>query len=128
MPKLYSAQLVDCRDTYTHCVVPESSVASTDCVPAWLNLLALSTNTQLLLVLLCGINVIEIGSVALQMGTFKLTRHRRRLFRMSPIHHHFEMLGWPESTVIIRFWLIAGVFVVVTLGFFVADFTHLSGG
>ena len=93
-----------------------------------LALLALSTNTQLLLILICGINVVEIGSVALQMITFKLTKHRRRLFRMSPVHHHFEMAGWPETTVIIRFWLIAGIFVVIALGFFVADFTRLSGG
>jgi phospho-N-acetylmuramoyl-pentapeptide-transferase len=47
---------------------------------------------------------------------------------MSPVHHHFEMAGWPETTVIIRFWLIAGIFVVIALGFFVADFTRLSGG
>ena len=44
----------------------------------------------------------------MQMGVFKASGRKRRLFRMSPIHHHFELVGWPETTVIIRFWLIAG--------------------
>jgi phospho-N-acetylmuramoyl-pentapeptide-transferase len=74
-----------------------------------LALLALGTNTQILLVLICGINVIEAGSVAIQMGVFKASGRTRRLFRMSPIHHHFELLGWPETTVIIRFWIIQGI-------------------
>ena len=81
-----------------------------------LAMLALTTNTQLLLLLICGINVIEAGSVALQMGVFKASGRTRRLFRMSPIHHHFELIGWPETTVIIRFWLIAAVCVAVALG------------
>ena len=92
-----------------------------------LALLALATNTQLLLPLLCGLNVIEIGSVAVQMGVFKATRGRRRLFRLSPIHHHFEMAGWAETTVIIRFWLIAGFLVMCGLGVFIADFTNRAG-
>lgn len=95
---------------------------------AALALLALTTDTQLLLVLLCGLNVLEIGSVALQMSVFKASRGRRRLFRLSPVHHHFEMVGWPETTVIIRFWLIAGMFVVAGVGVFIADFTHQVGG
>lgn len=95
---------------------------------AALSLLALTTDTQLLLPILVGLNVIEIGSVALQMTVFKATRGRRRVFRLSPVHHHFEMVGWPETTVIIRFWLIAGIFVVLGVGIFVADFTHLVGG
>ncbi len=92
-----------------------------------LALLALATNTQLLLPLLCGLNVIEIGSVAVQMGVFKATKGRRRLFRLSPIHHHFEMAGWAETTVIIRFWLIAGFLVMCGLGVFIADFTNRAG-
>lgn len=95
---------------------------------AALALLALTTNTQLLLPIIVGLNVMEIGSVALQMITFKLSHGRRRMFRLSPIHHHFEMAGWPETTVIIRFWLISGIFVVLGIGIFVADFTHLAGG
>ena len=88
-----------------------------------LALLALTTNTHLLLVLVCGINVIEAGSVALQMGVFRASGRRRRLFRLSPIHHHFELAGWPETTVIIRFWLIAGASVAAAVAIFVADFT-----
>jgi phospho-N-acetylmuramoyl-pentapeptide-transferase len=93
-----------------------------------LGLLAVTTNTQLLLPILCALNVIEIGSVAVQMGVFKLSGRRKRLFRMSPIHHHFEKgdQPWPETTIIIRFWLIAGIFVLVALGIFVADFTRLA--
>jgi phospho-N-acetylmuramoyl-pentapeptide-transferase len=81
----------------------------------------------LLLPILVGLNVIEIGSVAIQMGVFKATKGKKRVFRLSPIHHHFEMVGWPETTVIIRFWLIAGIFVVCGLGLFVADFTNQVG-
>lgn len=89
-----------------------------------LALLALSTNTQLLVVFICGLNVIEAGSVAVQMGVFRATGRRRRLFRLSPIHHHFELAGWPETTVIIRFWLLAGLSVTTALAIFVSDFTH----
>lgn len=94
-------------------------------IGAALAMLALTTNTQLLLPLICGLNVLEIGSVAVQMGVFRATGRRRRLFRLSPIHHHFEMTGWPETRVIIRFWLIAGVVVVAALGIYIADFTGL---
>ena len=91
-----------------------------------LALLALTMNTQILLLLICGLNVIEAGSVALQMGVFKASGRRKRLFRMSPIHHHFELVGWPETTVIIRFWLIAAVCVAAALGLFIGDFTARS--
>jgi len=93
---------------------------------AALALLALTTNTHLLLPLICGLNVIEIGSVALQMGVYRASGRRKRLFRLSPIHHHFEIAGWPETTVLIRFWLIAGLFVMLAIGVFVADFTRLA--
>ena len=92
-----------------------------------LAVLALTTNTHLLLPLICGLNVLEIGSVALQMGVFRASGRRRRLFRLSPVHHHFELAGWPETRVIIRFWLIAGLFVAIALGIFVADFTEQVG-
>jgi len=91
-----------------------------------LALLALTTDTQILLILICGINVIEAGSVAVQMGVFKASGRKRRLFRMSPIHHHFELLGWPETTVIIRFWLIAGICVATALAIYIGDFTRLE--
>jgi len=93
-----------------------------------LALLALTTDTQILLILICGINVIEAGSVAVQMGVFKASGRKRRLFRMSPIHHHFELVGWPETTVIIRFWLITGVCVASALAIYIGDFTRLELG
>jgi phospho-N-acetylmuramoyl-pentapeptide-transferase len=95
-------------------------------IGAALAFLALTTNTSLLILLFCAINVMEAGSVALQMGVFKLSGRTRRLFRMSPIHHHFELMGWPETTVIIRFWLIAAIAVGVALGIFIADFSSIS--
>lgn len=90
-----------------------------------LALLALATNTHLLLLLICAINVVEAGSVALQMGVYRLSGRRRRLFRLSPIHHHFELVGWPETTVIIRFWLLAGMAVSGALAIYIADFSRL---
>jgi phospho-N-acetylmuramoyl-pentapeptide-transferase len=92
-----------------------------------LALCALTLNTHLLLVLICGINVMEAGSVAVQMGVFKASGRTRRLFRMSPIHHHFELVGWPETTVIIRFWLISAICVATALAIFISDFTRIAG-
>jgi phospho-N-acetylmuramoyl-pentapeptide-transferase len=89
--------------------------------------LALTLNTHVLLLLICGINVMEAGSVAIQMGVFKASGRKRRLFRMSPIHHHFELTGWPETTVIIRFWLISAICVGTALAIFIADFTRQTG-
>ena len=88
--------------------------------------LALTLDTHLLLLLICGINVMEAGSVVIQMGVFKASGRTRRLFRMSPVHHHFELVGWPETTVIIRFWLIAAVCVAAALGIFIGDFTRIA--
>jgi phospho-N-acetylmuramoyl-pentapeptide-transferase len=91
-----------------------------------LALLAICSNTMLLLPIICGLNVTEILSVAAQMGSYRYFGHRR-IFRMSPIHHHFELLGWPETTVIIRFWLVSGMFVAVALGIYYADFARIIG-
>lgn len=93
-----------------------------------LSLLALTLNTHLLLILICGINVMEAGSVGIQMIVFKASGRKKRLFKMSPIHHHFELLGWPETTVIIRFWLISGISVASALALFIADFTKQVHG
>ena len=92
-----------------------------------LALLAITTDTQLLLPLICGLNVMEIGSVALQMGVYKASGRTRRLFRLSPVHHHFELVGWPETTVIIRFWILSGMCVAAALGIYYADFAHKAG-
>lgn len=85
--------------------------------------LALLTNTHLLLPILGGIYVAETISVMLQVGWFKASGGKR-LFRMAPIHHHFELLGWRETKVIIRFWLIAGALTALGLGLFYADWVN----
>jgi phospho-N-acetylmuramoyl-pentapeptide-transferase len=82
--------------------------------------MAVLTRTELLLALLGGLFVLQTMSVILQVGYFKLTKGKR-LFRMAPLHHHFEMLGWEEITVVIRFWLIAGIFVAAGLGVFYGE-------
>jgi phospho-N-acetylmuramoyl-pentapeptide-transferase len=81
---------------------------------------AILTRTELLLVILGGMFVLETVSVMLQVGFFKLTKGRR-VFRMAPLHHHFEMLGWEQVTVVIRFWIITGLFVATGLGVFYAE-------
>jgi len=69
--------------------------------------LAIVTKTEFLSVLIGGIYVIEGMSVILQVASFKLTG--KRIFRMAPIHHHFEMKGWSETKIMVRFWIITGV-------------------
>ncbi len=88
--------------------------------------LALLTNTHLLLAVLGGLYVLEAMSVILQVASFRL--FGKRIFRMAPIHHHFELGGWPETTVIIRFWIIAGISVALGLGIFYGDFISMEGG
>ncbi len=85
--------------------------------------LALATNTELLLPVIGGVYVVETLSVMLQVGFFKLTKGKR-LFRMAPIHHHFELLGWAETKVIIRFWLIGGALTAAGLGLFYASWVN----
>ncbi len=75
--------------------------------------LALTTNTHLLIILIGGIFVMEAGSVILQVGSFKL--RKKRIFRMSPIHHHFELKGWHENKVVIRFWILSLIFAMAGL-------------
>jgi len=87
--------------------------------------LAVATETQLLLVILGGLYVLETTSVIAQVVAFRL--FRRRVFRMAPIHHHFELVGWHEFTVIVRFWIVAGLSVAVALGLFYADFLARGG-
>ncbi len=81
--------------------------------------IAVATNTQLLLVLLGGLFVIETVSVIVQVAVFRTSG--RRAFRMAPIHHHFELLGWEEITIIVRFWIIAGIGIALGLGVFYAE-------
>jgi len=87
--------------------------------------LALATNTHLLLPILGALFVAETLSVMIQVAVFKRTG--KRVFRIAPIHHHFEMLGWPETRVIIRFWLLSGFASAMALGLFYADFLSIPG-
>jgi phospho-N-acetylmuramoyl-pentapeptide-transferase len=82
--------------------------------------LAIMTRTELLLIVLGGLLVTITMSVVLQVGFFKLTKGKR-LFRMAPLQHHFELLGWAEVTIVIRFWLISGICVATGLGIFYAQ-------
>jgi len=87
--------------------------------------LALVTNTAILLVIIGGLFVLETLSVIAQVISFR--GFGRRVFRMSPIHHHFELAGWPEFTVIVRFWIVAGLCSAVGMGLFYADFIARGG-
>jgi phospho-N-acetylmuramoyl-pentapeptide-transferase len=80
---------------------------------AALGMVALASKQALVLPLLGGVFVIEALSVIFQVASFK-TR-RKRIFRMAPIHHHFELLGWPEPLIIVRFWIIAVVCAILAL-------------
>ncbi|WP_181310647.1 phospho-N-acetylmuramoyl-pentapeptide-transferase [Nocardioides campestrisoli] len=82
--------------------------------------LAILTRTELLLLVIGGLFVIETLSVMLQVGYFKATKGKR-IFRMAPLHHHFEMLGWEQVTVVVRFWIITGLAVATGLGIFYAE-------
>jgi phospho-N-acetylmuramoyl-pentapeptide-transferase len=81
--------------------------------------LAITSRTELLLVPLAGLFVMVALSVIIQIGSFKLTG--KRVFRMAPLQHHFELAGWGEVTIVIRFWIIAGLFVALGLGVFYAE-------
>ena len=78
---------------------------------------ALMTRTELLLVIIGGLFVAITASVILQVGYFKLTGGKR-IFRMAPLQHHFELLGWAEITIVVRFWIISGLCVATGLGVF----------
>ncbi len=79
--------------------------------------LAILSRTELLLILIGGLFLIVTGSVIVQRAYFKLTGGKR-IFLMSPLHHHFELKGWAEVTVVVRFWLIAALFVAAGVGVF----------
>jgi phospho-N-acetylmuramoyl-pentapeptide-transferase len=81
--------------------------------------LAVCTKTQLLLLILGGLFVIVTASVMLQVTSYKLTH--RRVFKMAPLQHHFELMGWPETTIVIRFWMVSGLCVALGLALFYAE-------
>lgn len=82
--------------------------------------LAVLSRTELLLLIIGGLFVIETLSVMIQVSVFKITGGKR-VFKMAPLHHHFELKGWAEITVVIRFWIICGLLVAVGLGIFYAE-------
>jgi phospho-N-acetylmuramoyl-pentapeptide-transferase len=82
--------------------------------------LAILTRTEILLVVIAGVYVIASGSVILQRVYFKLTRGKR-LFLMSPLHHHLEMRGWAEITIVVRMWIIAGLLALSGVGLFYVE-------
>jgi phospho-N-acetylmuramoyl-pentapeptide-transferase len=86
--------------------------------------LAITTRTELLLLILGGLFVIETLSVIVQVASFR--GFGRRVFNMAPFHHHFELAGWSENTVIVRFWIIAGLAVAFGLGVFYAAFLNFK--
>jgi phospho-N-acetylmuramoyl-pentapeptide-transferase len=86
--------------------------------------LCLLMNIDLLLAVIGGLFVIITLSVVIQVISFRL--FHRRVFRMAPLHHHFELMGWPETTVIVRFWILAGLFAALGLGIFYGDFLSVG--
>jgi phospho-N-acetylmuramoyl-pentapeptide-transferase len=93
-------------------------------IGAGLAALCLLLNLDLLLPIIGGLFVMEILSVIAQVISFRV--FHRRIFRMAPIHHHFDLAGWPESTVIVRFWVLGGLFAALGLGIFYADFLSVA--
>ncbi|MER5399647.1 phospho-N-acetylmuramoyl-pentapeptide-transferase [Streptomyces sp. NBC_00328] len=80
--------------------------------------LAILSRTELLVAIMGGLFVLITMSVVIQVGSFKLTG--KRVFRMAPLQHHFELKGWSEVLVVVRFWIIQGICVIVGLGLFYA--------
>ena len=80
---------------------------------AALGLMAIVSRHEIVLLIMGGVFVVETASVIIQVISFKLTG--RRIFRMAPLHHHFELKGWPEPRVIVRFWIITVMLVLFGL-------------
>jgi phospho-N-acetylmuramoyl-pentapeptide-transferase len=87
--------------------------------------LSMMTRTELLMIVIGGIFAVEMLSVILQIAMFRATG--KRIFRMAPFHHHFELAGWAETTVIIRFWLLGGVCAMFGLGLFYSEWLTAGG-
>jgi phospho-N-acetylmuramoyl-pentapeptide-transferase len=91
--------------------------------------LAVVSRTELLLVLIGGLFIVSTVSVVMQRTYFKITKRRygkgRRIFRSSPLHHHFELVGWAEVTIVVRFWIIAGLSVGLGVGIFYLEWLSL---
>ena len=90
--------------------------------------LAILSRTEMMLVLVGGLFVIVTGSVIIQRVFFKITKWTtgtgRRVFLMSPLHHHFELKGWAQITIVIRFWIVSGLCVLFGIGLFYLEWTY----
>ena len=86
--------------------------------------LALMMNIHLLLPVITGLFVLIWMSNIIQIFSFRV--FHKRVFKMAPLHHHFELSGWPETTVVVRFWILAGLFTAIGLGLFYADWISLG--
>jgi phospho-N-acetylmuramoyl-pentapeptide-transferase len=89
-----------------------------------LGALCLLMDLDLLLAVIGGLFVVEASSVVLQIVSFRV--FHRRIFRMAPIHHHFELKNWPETTILVRFWILSGLLAALGLGIFYGDFLRIS--
>jgi phospho-N-acetylmuramoyl-pentapeptide-transferase len=75
--------------------------------------ISLITKKEILILVIGGVFVLEIASVIIQVVSFKL--RRKRVFKMAPLHHHYELMGWPETKTVIRFWILGGLFAIIAL-------------
>ena len=113
------------------CLAPEFHAADNEADSGSLALgglfaaLSIATHTEFLAIIIGGLYVIEVMSDIIQVTSFKLTH--KRVFKMAPIHHHFELLGWSESKVVVRFWMIEFLFMIVGLMMFYVDWVSRSG-
>lgn len=88
--------------------------------------LSILTNTELLMVVVAALAVVELLSVVMQTAVYK--RRKVRLFKMAPFHHHFEIAGWTETTVMVRFWLLAAISAALGSALFYTDWLGRTGG
>jgi len=75
--------------------------------------ISLITKKELLILVIGGVFVLEIASVIIQVASFKI--RKKRIFKMAPLHHHYELMGWPETKTVIRFWILGGLFAIIAL-------------
>lgn len=87
--------------------------------------ISIATHTEFLAIIMGGLFVVEAMSDVIQIGYFKMTH--KRVFKMAPIHHHFELMGWPESKVVVRFWMVELMFVLIGMVIFYGDWVAKSG-
>jgi len=78
-----------------------------------IGVISLITKKEILILIIGGVFVLEIASVIIQVTSFKL--RKKRVFKMAPLHHHYELSGWPETKTVIRFWILGGLFAIIAL-------------